>query len=99
MKKEEEINYQIFAVAGAAEALKYAKAQQFLDIEQGMKHVLKFAASKKDPTAKLLFIGGASKALSIYEKDRRLTEKEIMGRVVKEIPQILKNIEEDSDLN
>ncbi len=95
MKRNDEIENQIFAVAGATEAIRYAKSHEFLDIEQGMKHIMKLAAAKKDHVSKLMFIGGASKAFSIYERNRRLTEKEIMGNVLKEIPQIMRNISEE----
>ena len=84
-------------VLAISEILKYRKSTKTFDPTIAIREISKIARNEKNPEAKLLMIAAASTASELIEKDPRLTDKQIIQKVVYEsFPKLLKNVEENS---
>ncbi len=81
-------------IPAITEAFKYKKRNPLAAEDEILKHILKFARQESKGT-KIGMISTASKTIQLLERNPRLTEKEVIGEVVKEIPDILLKIDKE----
>ncbi len=81
-------------IPAIAEAFKYKKKNPLAAEDEILKHILKFA-KQESKSIKIGMVSTASKTIQLLEKNPRLTEKEAIREIVKEIPHILLKINEN----
>ena len=91
MAKEKGVNM----IAAVSKALAFRKNNPRADSEMIMKHVSRFIEATEDDGAKLGMIAASSRAVYILEREPNLTDKEIIKRVMKELPEIKSRIDEE----
>lgn len=82
-------------VSAITEVLSYRKQNPMAKEEDILHHIFKFARIEKDKKTKMGMLAAASKTVQIFEKNPRLTEKEVIREVMKELPGILLTINEE----
>ena len=81
-------------VPAITEAFRYKKKNPMAGEDEVLKYILKFSKMEKRKNVKIGMVSAASKTAQLLEKNPRLTEKEVIREVVKEIPNILLTINE-----
>ena len=80
-------------MVAAGQALDYKKKKHNADIEEIMRHVLANVETNKE--AQRGVIVGVTKAVNYKNLDPRISDKEIMQKVMNDIPQIVSSMEEE----
>lgn len=80
-------------MVAAGQALDYKKKKPNSDIEEIMKEVI--ANTEANEEAKRGIVVGVSRAVKYKEADSRLTDKEIMQKIMNEINDIANSLEEE----
>lgn len=86
-------------VSAVSEVLKHYRDTQSDDGEILMRKMSGFFSMMGDDDTKILMIGATNKAISLIQKERNLTEKEIIRRVFDEMPLMIESIEEENSRN
>jgi len=89
-----QVDIKVNMMTAVTEVLNFRKNNPNADHEKIMQHISNIAKNTRNHQAKLGMIASASKALSIIEKNPRLTDKEVIKQVMEEIPNILQKIRE-----
>jgi hydroxymethylpyrimidine/phosphomethylpyrimidine kinase len=87
-----EVNIQVSMMTAVTETLKFKRGNPKVDHEKIMQHISNMAKNVRNQNAKIGMVAAASKTLLILEKEPNLTDKEVMKRVMEELPNILENI-------
>ena len=80
-------------MVAAGQALDYKKKKPNSDIEEIMKEII--ANVEANEESKRGVVAGVSKAVKYKEADSRLTDKEIMQKIMNEINEIVASLEEE----
>jgi hypothetical protein len=86
------IDIKVKMMAAVAEALKYRKGNPSMEYGRIMQHISDMVRKERNQHTQLGMIAAASKALTISEKEPRLKEREVMKRVMEQLPEILEKI-------
>ncbi len=85
----------ISMIAAVSEALSFRKINKNVNHEDILSHISNFVSATKEEETKLNMIAAAAKALTIIEREPQLDEKEIIGRVMQQISEISKTVDEN----
>ena len=80
-------------MVAAGQALDYKKKKANSDIEEIMKYVIQNVEANDE--ARRGVVAGASRAVKYREENPGMTDREIMQKVMNDIPQIISSIEEE----
>ena len=89
--KISEIDKKVKMISSVSQALSFRKKNSNADNEEILKHISQFVKQEKDKQTKLLMIAASSKALQILDKAPFLTDREIIRKVMQDLPEILEN--------
>ena len=79
-------------VSAVAEVLRLRKQKGAMTPEEMMRDLTGFLKYTKGQEVKVLMVAAASKALDLMTKNPRLTDKEVMGQMVKLIPELVSDL-------
>jgi len=88
------VDKQVHMMSAVTEVLKFRKGNPKVDNEKMMQHISNMAKNIRNQQTKIGMVAAASKALSIIEIEPNLTDKEVMKKVMNELPNILDNMKE-----
>ena len=91
-KEIDPVERKISMVAAASEALAYKKKNPGHDSDRVLQFISRSVAVGKDELTKIGMIAAATDALTIVEKQPALTEKDVLRKVMNNLPDILSNI-------
>ncbi len=95
LTKEQKRDLEIKMVSAVNQALACRKTDMDGPVEKIMGHVVKFASPQKNDVAKFCMISAASKALSILERNPKMTDKEVIAKVMPELRSMIDVVAED----
>jgi hypothetical protein len=87
------IDIKVKMVSAVTEVLKFKKENPRANYEQSLQHISNIVKKEKNQYIKLGMVSSASKALSILEREPRLKDKDVMRKIVDELPKILEKID------
>ncbi len=76
-------------VSAVSEVLRLRKQRGAMTSEEMMRDLTSFLRYTNGQELKVLMVAAASKALDLVTKNPRLTDKEVMGQMVKLIPELV----------
>lgn len=79
-------------VSAVSEVLRLRKERGAMTSEEMMRDLTGFLRYTKGEELKVLMVAAASKALDLMTKNPRLTDKEVMGHMVKLIPELVSEL-------
>ena len=91
-KEIDPIERKISMVAAASEALAYKKKNPAHDSDRVMQYISRSVAIGKDEITKMGMIAAATEALTICEKQPALNEKDVLRKVMSNLPGIINTI-------
>jgi hypothetical protein len=83
---------QVAMVSAVTELLKVRKTMKDFETNEAMKRISPIFSSVRDSASRALMVAAVSKAGSLIEKNRSLTDKEVINQTVREFPNILAEI-------
>lgn len=75
-------------VVGANEILSFRKKNKLFSETTAMEHVLDFLKNKKFKKSRVEILIGASRALDIIERNKNIKDKEIILKIMQDLPNI-----------
>ncbi|MBS3094863.1 hypothetical protein J4474_04310 [Candidatus Pacearchaeota archaeon] len=84
---------QVAMVSAVSEVLRLRKTMGAMTPEEMMRDLTKFLRYTDKEELKVLMVAAASKALSLITKTPGLRDKEVMGMIVQEMPDMISDVE------
>jgi hypothetical protein len=84
----DEIKRGVLMIAGVNEALKFRKHHVGCSEEQVMKHIMSFLENSEFRKYKVDVMASVAHALKMTEREPRISDKQVIDRIMKEIPKI-----------
>jgi hypothetical protein len=91
-KEVNPIERKISMMAAASEALSYKKKNPAHDGDRVMQYISRNVAVGKDELTKMGMIAAATEALTISQKQPALTEKDVLRKVMDNLPGLINNL-------
>jgi hypothetical protein len=94
MEKNHELKVAMVTVI--SEVLKIKKDKKDLDYEEMMHQLERFIHKAKDKDSRLMMIVAASKTLDVINRNPKISDKEIMKRMVDDLDFLIENAKEEN---
>lgn len=98
LSKDERQKLEVSMIAAVTQALTYKRYYPEANNDKAIDHVVKYASVTKNQIAQFAMIAAASKALGMLERNSKLKEKDVLVKMMGELPKIIDDVLADASV-